>query len=56
MLNVMLGIYRNESVNGEAVSWSFLVNGPWKTLKRWDPELVIIIFGMSLRVLLMERA
>ena len=56
MLAVTLGIYKNESVNGAAVSWSFLVKGPLKTLNRSSPELVMMMLGIPARVLLMVRA
>lgn len=47
---------RKLSVKGDAVSWSFFVNGPAYTSKRSSPEFVMMMFGIEARVLLMESA
>ena len=55
-LAATLGMYRNESVYGDAVSWSFFVNGPLKTLYRSTPLLTMMRLGIPARVLLMAKA
>ena len=47
--------YTNAFVNGDAVTWSFFVNGPPKTSYRCEPEFAMITCGMSARVLFTTR-
>ena len=49
-------MYRNESSNGDAVSWSFFVNAPAYTSNRCEPEFVMMRFGMLARLLLIASA